>query len=93
MRCNLFPVGLVFLTNYCFELQTVSENTRLEGNSGCNTGSGAGGSAAAVIHTNNVPDDDFDLWDQSGFMLRNDADDSVTNAKLVTFLCLAMIYK
>nr|XP_031839096.1 phospholipase D3-like isoform X2 [Nomia melanderi] len=58
------------------KLSTVSENARLERNSGCNTGSGA-----AATHTNNLPDDDFDLWDQSGFMLRNDADDSVANGK------------
>lgn len=29
-------------------------------------------------------DDDFELWDQSGFMLRTDVDDPLTNAKYVS---------
>lgn len=32
---------------------------------------------------NIVSDDDFELWDHSGFMLRNDADDPIMNGKLV----------
>nr|XP_033328815.1 phospholipase D3-like [Megalopta genalis] len=68
------------------KLSTVSENARLETNpSGCITGGSGGGNisgSGAVVHTSSVvPDDDFDLWDQSGFMLRNDADDSLTNGK------------
>lgn len=30
-------------------------------------------------------DDDLELWDQSGFMLRNDMDDPLTNAKYVSY--------
>ncbi|XP_043266213.1 5'-3' exonuclease PLD3-like [Colletes gigas] len=54
------------------KLSTVSENARLEVNpSGCAGGGGG----------NSVPDDDFELWDQSGFMLRSDADDSMGHGK------------
>ncbi|XP_076658422.1 5'-3' exonuclease PLD3 isoform X1 [Halictus rubicundus] len=65
------------------KLSTVSENARLETNpSSCITGGSGVGSGGAVVHNSSlVPDDDYDLWDQSGFMLRNDADDSLTNGK------------
>ncbi|KZC12940.1 Phospholipase D3 [Dufourea novaeangliae] len=69
------------------KLSVLSENARLEVNpSSCSSVGGVGGvgSTASVSAANNstvVPDDDFELWDQSGFMLRNDADDSFTNGK------------
>ncbi|XP_054006536.1 5'-3' exonuclease PLD3-like isoform X1 [Hylaeus anthracinus] len=58
------------------KLSTVSENARLEVNpSNCSGGGGGVGGNTGV------PDDDFELWDQSGFMLRSDADDSITHGK------------
>lgn len=73
--------------------QTVSENARLElnpskyiGNSGRNGVSGGGSGASAANGNTTAPDDDFELWDYSGFMLRNDTDDPITNGKLVFLL-------
>ena len=60
------------------KLSTVSENARLEVNrSNCSGGGDAGGNNSY----NGAPDDDLELWDQSGYMLRNDPDDSLTNSK------------
>lgn len=64
--------------------QTVSENARLELNSSKYTSENNGNSAGSSTNGNNiVPDDDFELWDHSGFMLRNDVDDPIMNGKLV----------
>lgn len=64
--------------------QTVSENARLEVNrSNCSGGGDGGGNNSY----NSAPDDDLELWDQSGYMLRNDTDDSLANGKLVP-ICL-----
>lgn len=87
--------------------QTVSENARLElnekskyigsgsrnGGSGGGSGDGPSGgpSGAGAINGNTVPDDDFELWDYSGFMLKNDTDDPITNGKLV-FLLIRNFY-
>ncbi|CAK9831259.1 5'-3' exonuclease PLD3 [Anthophora retusa] len=68
------------------KLSTVSENARLElipskySGVGGPVGSGAN-SNNTVNATTAVPDDDFELWDHSGFMLRSDADDPTTNGK------------
>lgn len=35
-------------------------------------------------------DDDFELWDQSGFMLRNDVDD-LTNPKYLSYFYIKII--
>nr|XP_034172549.1 5'-3' exonuclease PLD3-like isoform X3 [Osmia lignaria] len=73
------------------KLSTVSENARLELNpSNCGHGGSAGGGSVgigvgvgvgATNVNNNVADDDFELWDQSGFMLRHDVDDPLTSGK------------
>ncbi|XP_003393457.1 5'-3' exonuclease PLD3 isoform X1 [Bombus terrestris] len=70
------------------KLSTVSENARLElnpskysGSGGRNSGSGGGSGASAANCNTTAPDDDFELWDYSGFMLRNDTDDPITNGK------------
>ncbi|XP_017877883.1 phospholipase D3-like [Ceratina calcarata] len=55
------------------KLSTVSENAGLELNP-----SKSINSAGAAGNANNT-DDDFELWDHSGFMLRSDADDPMTN--------------
>ncbi|XP_012151519.2 5'-3' exonuclease PLD3 [Megachile rotundata] len=63
-------------------LSTVSENARLELNpSSCGHGGGGSAISGGVSGNSNVADDDFELWDQSGFMLRNDADDPLTSGK------------
>ncbi|XP_017799129.1 PREDICTED: phospholipase D3-like [Habropoda laboriosa] len=64
------------------KLSTVSENARLELNPSKYSGvGGPAGSGSNANNTTTVPDDDFELWDHSGFMLRNDADDPMTNGK------------
>lgn len=70
------------------KLSTVSENAKLElnpskytGSGGRNGGSGGGSGANAANGNTTAPDDDFELWDYSGFMLRNDTDDPITNGK------------
>lgn len=66
------------------KLSTVSENARLELNSSKYTSGSEnnGNSAGSSTNGNNiVPDDDFELWDHSGFMLRNDVDDPIMNGK------------
>ncbi|XP_076245485.1 5'-3' exonuclease PLD3 isoform X2 [Calliopsis andreniformis] len=60
------------------KLSTVSENARLETNRG-GIGGAVGGSG--VNCNNSAPDDDLELWDQSGYMLRHDTDDSMTSGK------------
>lgn len=86
---NKFHISprLVSKTRLFLCLQTVSENARLELNpSNCGHGGSAGGGSVGVGATsvnNNVADDDFELWDQSGFMLRHDVDDPLTSGKSV----------
>nr|XP_033199250.1 phospholipase D3-like isoform X1 [Bombus vancouverensis nearcticus]XP_033199251.1 phospholipase D3-like isoform X1 [Bombus vancouverensis nearcticus]XP_033199252.1 phospholipase D3-like isoform X1 [Bombus vancouverensis nearcticus] len=70
------------------KLSTVSENARLElnpskyvGSGGRNSGSGGGSGTSAANGNTTAPDDDFELWDYSSFMLRNDTDDPITNGK------------
>ncbi|XP_071861664.1 5'-3' exonuclease PLD3 isoform X2 [Bombus fervidus] len=70
------------------KLSTVSENARLELNpskyvssGGRNSGSGGGSGASTANGNTTAPDDDFELWDYSGFMFRSDTDDPI--AKLV----------
>lgn len=68
--------------------QTVSKNARLELNSSKYSGNeNNGNSAGSSTNGNNIiPDDDFELWDHSGFMLRNDVEDPIMNGKLVFLL-------
>lgn len=86
-KVSFFP----FIPNVLFCMQnkilsqTVSENARLELNSKYTSGSENNGNPAGGSTNGNniVSDDDFELWDHSGFMLRNDADDPIMNGKLV----------
>ncbi|OAD52164.1 Phospholipase D3 [Eufriesea mexicana] len=66
------------------KLSTVSENARLELNPSkyIGVGGSSGGPTTGGVNSNsNVSDDDFELWDHSGFMLRSDVDDPMTNGK------------